>query len=77
MALLLIYRLLAETPEGVTYAFGPSPEALTGRVVMDPREPDREATGEGDSRHLQTVAGRVTTRWLREGTWPRGGALQS
>jgi hypothetical protein len=77
MALLLTYRLLSETPEQVTYAFGTSPEDMTGLVNVDPREPDREATGEGDPRQLQTVAGRVTLRRLREGTWPGGGAIQS
>ena len=77
MALLLIYRLLSETPEAVTYAFGSSPEDMPGRVVVDPKDPDRTATGQGDTAGLQTVAGRVTLRWLREGSWPTGGSIQS
>ena len=77
MALLLIHRLLSETPEQVTYAFGSSPADVPGRVVVDPRDPDRAATGRGDTAVLQTVAGRVSLRRLREGSWPTGGAIQS
>jgi hypothetical protein len=77
MALLLTYRLLSESPEQVTYAFGTSPEDMTGRVVVDPRNPDQEPAGDGEPGQRRAVAGKVTVRWMREGTWPRGGAIQS
>ncbi|PZA19735.1 hypothetical protein [Modestobacter versicolor] len=77
MALLLTYRLTAESPEQVAYEFGSSPEDMTGQVLVDPRDPDRELPGRGDPGLQRTVAGKVTLRWMREGTWPRGGAIQS
>ena len=77
MASLLTYRLLSETPEQVAYAFGSSPEDMTGQVVLDPRDLDRTPTGQGDAAGLQTVARRVTLRRLREGSWPTGGSIQS
>ena len=77
MALLLVYRLSSESPDRVTYVFGTSPTELTGELVLDPRELDREPSGTGDQGSLRTVAGRVTLRRSREGSWPRGGAIQA
>jgi len=77
MALLLVYRLLSVTPDRVTYAFGSSPTELTSELVVDPRDPDREPSGTGDLSSLRTVAGRVSLRRLREGSWPEGGAIQA
>ena len=61
----------------MTYRWGTDQGDLPWTVTVDPADPEAPSRGDGDPTSRGTVAGKVIVRWMREGDWPKGGAIQS
>ncbi|MEI4281411.1 hypothetical protein [Klenkia terrae] len=77
MALLMRFRRETSTPSTVTYRWGTDQGDLTWTLTIDPADPEAPPKGDGDPRDRATIAAKLTLRWMREGDWPTGGAIQS
>jgi hypothetical protein len=77
VAILLRCRLATRTPSAVTYRWGTDQGDLIWTLTIDPADPEAPPRGDGDPRTRTTLAATLTLRWMREGDWPTGGAIQS
>ena len=76
MAVRVVFWKVAETPQAVTYRYGPNEDELPMTVVIDPRRPTEWPAVGGEERMMPTVVRGVLKRQRATGTWPDGGVIE-
>jgi hypothetical protein len=76
MAIYVVYRKVAETPESVEYRYGPAEDQLGTTVVIDPRRPTEMPRVGADEPLMPQVVRGVIKRQRATGAWPERGVVE-
>ena len=76
MAIRVVYRKVAETPESVEYRYGPTEDRLETTVVIDPRRPTETPTIGADEPLMPPVVRGLVKRQRATGAWPEHGVIE-